>query len=73
MEKKLRLWTLGNLIRTAVDKAAGEGFAMLVPLIRGAAPAGAAEQYSRHDYVKFNDPQITLADLADNLPTLEEA
>ena len=51
---------------------------MFVPLLGGAVSAGisywvaeslmtAAEQYYTHDYVEFNDPEIKLADITDNM------
>jgi hypothetical protein len=63
-------------------QAAGKGFATVVPVLGGAVSAGisywvaeslmtAAEQYYRHEYVEFNDPEITLGDVVDNLSTME--
>ena len=69
---------LPQIAAKLASQAAGKGFAMCVPLLGGVVSAGisywvaeslltAAEQYYRHEYVEFNNPELTLADVTDNV------
>jgi len=77
---KILAKVLPQIAAKMAGQAAGKGFAMFVPLLGGAVSAGisywvaeslmtAAEQYYRHEYVEFNDPEITLADVTDDVPS----
>ncbi len=77
---KIMAKILPQIAAKMAGQAAGKGFAMFVPLLGGAVSAGisywvaeslmtAAEQYYRNQYIEFNDPEITLDDVMNNIST----